>query len=220
MVYERGMEQKPSPGPAQRIVGLTGGIAAGKSTVGRLLRELGAAVVDADEVARVVVAPGRPAYQELRQAFGDDILQPGAEDQGQLRPLDRARLAALAFNDPEARRRLNQITHPAIAAESARLINDLFAAGHTVVIYEATLIAENGLHRGLAGVIVVDLPEDEQLRRAIQRGLPEAQARARMAAQATRQERLAIATWVIDNRGSEADTRARVAALWDQLRAP
>lgn len=199
-----------------RIVGLTGGLAAGKSTVGRLLRQLGAAVVDADEVARAVVEPGRPAYHELRREFGDEIL---TKEPGPNPPIDRARLAERVFADDEARRRLNAITHPAIAAESAARIAALGAAGHSAVIYEATLIVENGLYRGLGGLIVVDLPEDEQLRRAVQRGLGEPQARLRMQAQATRVERLAVADWVIDNRGSEAETRARVAEVWADIQA-
>lgn len=210
------MAEEQSSGP--RIVGLTGGLAAGKSTVGRVLRQLGAAVVDADEVARAVVEPGRPAYEELRRAFGDEILEAAAPG-GQGRPIDRAKLAERVFTDEAARRRLNAITHPAIAAESAHRIAALGAAGHQVVIYEATLIVENGLHRGLGGLIVVDLPEDEQLQRAVQRGLPEPQARQRMQAQASRVERLAVADWVIDNRGSEAETRARVAEIWAELKA-
>lgn len=205
-------------GPAPRLIGLTGGLASGKSTVGKMLRELGAAVVDADEVAKAVVEPGKPAYWEIVAAFGPEILLPSADPQNPA-PIDRTRLAERVFSDEEARRKLNGITHPEIAAESARRIQEYFAKGHQVVVYEVTLLVENGLDRGLAGVIVVDVPEELQLQRAIERGLSEGQARLRIRAQAQRTQRLRAATWVIDNSKDMEATREAVASLWRQILA-
>lgn len=200
--------------PRTRVIGLTGGIASGKSTVGRILRSLGAEVIDADEVARAVVEPGRPAYKKIVAEFGPEILKPAAQG---LPPIDRERLAARVFSDDEARRRLNSITHPEIGAESARRMQEFAARGGGVVIYEATLLVENKAYLGLDGLIVVDIPETLQLERAIHRGLPQAQAEARMRAQATRRERRSAANWLIDNQGDEAATRSQVEALWPEL---
>lgn len=209
-----------------RLIGLTGGIASGKSTVGRLLRQLGAVVVDADEVAREVVEPGRPAYERIVAAFGREVLKaspPPPVDAADSAtpappPLDREKLAARVFGDETARRRLNQITHPEIAAESGRRIAAAATAGAPVIVYEVPLLVENNLQHGLNGVIVVDVPEELQLARAVQRGgLTQAQAQARMAAQLPRAERLRAANWVIDNRGDEDATAAQVAAIWPAL---
>lgn len=209
------MDRAETKTSAPRIIGLTGGLASGKSTVGRLLRQMGAEVIDADQVAREVVEPGLPAYHAIVAAFGREVLSPGPGAQ----PIDRARLAERVFSDEEARRRLNAITHPEIAAESARRISAAGARGVPVVIYEATLIVENGLYRGLSGVIVVDLSAEEQVRRAVVRGLSESQARLRLMAQAERAARLAVADWVIDNSGSEEQTRAQVAQVWADIQA-
>lgn len=195
-----------------RLVGLTGGLASGKSTVASLLRSLGAEVVDADEVAREVVQPGRPAYRQIVATFGAEVVAADGT-------LDRARLAERVFSDEGSRRQLNAIMHPEIAAESARRIQALFSRGVPVVIYEATLIVENGLHHGLGGLIVVDLPPEEQLRRAVQRGLSESQARLRMMAQADREARRQAATWIIDNSGDREALRAQVEAVWSEIRA-
>lgn len=205
-----------------RVIGLTGGIASGKSTVGRQLRQLGAVVVDADEVARAVVEPGRPAYERIIAAFGTEVLKdgvsPAAADAAVLPPIDREKLAARVFSDKAARLRLNQLTHPEIAAESGRRIAAAATAGAPVIIYEVPLLVENNLQHGLDGVIVVDVPEEVQLARAVQRGgLTTEQARARMAAQSTRADRLRAANWVIDNRGDEAATTAQVTAAWPSL---
>ncbi|MDW8284096.1 MAG: dephospho-CoA kinase, partial [Myxococcales bacterium] len=194
-----------------RLVGLTGGLASGKSTVASLLRALGAEVVDADEVAREVAQPGRPAYRQIVATFGPEVVAADGT-------LDRARLAERVFSDEASRRQLHAIMHPEIAAESARRIQALFGRGVPVVIYEATLIVENGLHHGLAGLIVVDLPPEEQLRRAVQRGLSESQARLRMMAQADRETRRQAATWIIDNSGDREALRPQVEAVWKQIR--
>jgi dephospho-CoA kinase len=206
--------------PHIRVFGLTGGIASGKSTIGRMFRALGAMVIDADEVARAVVEPGRPAYEKIVATFGADILKPAdALHPDAPRPIDRERLAARVFADAAARKTLNAITHPEIAAESARRIQDFAAAtqGRGVAIYEATLLVENQSYLGLDGLIVVDVPEEVQLERAVMRGMDRAQAEARMRAQAGRSERQAAANWLIDNQGSEEATRHTVEAIWREI---
>jgi dephospho-CoA kinase len=197
--------------PATRIIGLTGGIASGKSTVARFLAELGAPVVDADRLAREVVEPGQPALAELVREFGEDILFPDGT-------LDRKKLGAIVFADAGKRARLNAITHPRIAAQGQAEIARHVAAGAPIVIYEAPLIVENGLHHGLGGLIVVSLPEDVQLRRVMARdNLDETAAKARLAAQFPLEKKLAAATHVVDNAGTPEQTRAQVEALWRQL---
>lgn len=200
-----------------RIIGLTGGIASGKSTVAKTLRELGAVIVDADEVARFVVEPGRPAYEKLIAAFGAEILQPANPHAANAAPpIDRERLAARVFADEAARQMLNAITHPEIAKESARRLQAQISGGG-VAIYEAPLIVENKLQAGLGGLIVVDVPEEIQFERAVKRGLSPAQAEARMRSQVSRKERLAAANWIIDNRGEEALTRRQTEAVWNDI---
>jgi len=195
-----------------RVIGLTGGIASGKSTVAAMLRELGAAIVDADGLARAVVAPGSPAADEIRARFGGSVF---TDDGG----LDRKKLGALIFDDEEARRDLGRITHPRIAAASQTAIAELAARGADPIFYEAALLVENGLHRGLAGLVVVAIPEDLQLARLMQRdGLEEPEARKRLASQAPLVDKLAAATWIIDNSQSLAETRSQVEALWTELR--
>lgn len=199
------------------VIGLTGGIASGKSTVGKMLRQLGAEVIDADEVARAVVAPGRPAYEKLVETFGKEILKPVDPSSPEAAPaIDRERLAALVFHDESARQKLNAITHPEIAAESAQRIVEIGERGG-IAIYEATLLVENKVYRGLDGLIVVDIPEAMQLERAHKRGLPLPQAEARMRAQARRADRLALANWVIDNQGDDASTQKQVAKVWEEI---
>jgi dephospho-CoA kinase len=200
-----------------RVIGLTGGIASGKSTVGKLLRAHGAVVVDADEVARAVVEPGAPAYERIVAAFGPEILQPATAD-GASPPLDREKLAARVFADPAARAQLNKLTHPAIAAESGRRLAAAALAGAPLLVYEVPLLVENNLQHGLSGVLVVDVPEEVQIERAMQRsGMSRAQAQARVAAQSSRAARLAVANWVVDNHGDPAATVAQVDALWPAL---
>ena len=199
-----------------RIIGLTGGIASGKSSVGRLLRSLGACVIDADEIARVVVEPGRPAYEKIVAAFGPEILQPGAAGTA-LPPLDRAKLAARVFSDPQARATLNAITHPEIGQESARRMQEALVQGAPLVVYEATLLVENHSYLGFDGLLVVDLPEALQIERAVLRGLPRDQAEARLQAQTSRAARRAAANWLVENQGDEAALRASVEALYPQL---
>lgn len=211
----------PSAGVGRTlIVGLTGGLASGKSTVGKILRSLGTEVVDADELARYVVEPGRTAYRRIVEEFGDGVLEPAGSEQAQLPAIDRAKLAARVFGDEDARKLLNRITHPEIARESAQRIAAASARGAVVVIYEAPLIVENNLYHGMDGVIVVDVPEELQIERAMRRsGLTREQAEARLRAQATRQARLAVASWVIDNSGGVDALRPQVEAVWTELQA-
>lgn len=197
---------------AQRTVrvGLTGGIGSGKSEVARMLARRGAVVVDADQVARQIVEPGQPALAEIATAFGPELI--GADG-----ALDRAGLAAVVFNDPDALARLNAITHPRIA-ERTRQLFDAAPPG-SVLVYDMPLLVENGLADGWDLVVVVDAPDDVRVQRLTEyRGLPESDVRARMAAQATREERNAAADLVLDNSGDRAELLAQVEALWEGLR--
>jgi dephospho-CoA kinase len=194
-----------------RVFGLTGGIASGKSTVAQLFRTLDVAVVDADLIARELVMPGQPALAEIFATFGDSVRAANGS-------LDRAKLGELVFGDATKRAVLNAILHPKIAERSALGIQKLAASGHKAAIYEAALIVENGLHKALAGLIVVSASPEHQLRRLMQRdGLTENDARARMAAQAPLAEKLAAATWVINNDGTKAETEAQVKQIHTQL---
>ena len=196
-------------------VGLTGGIGSGKSTVSARLAELGAVILDADKAARAVVEPGTPGLAAITAAFGAGVL--GADGS-----LDRARLAGIVFNDEAALGRLNAITHPLIrewiaAAEEAAIRAE---GDDVVLVHDVALLAEWGRAKEFDLVIVVDVPAETQLERLTgPRGMAEEQARARMAAQATREERLAVADIVIDNSGSRADLDRRIAEVWAQLRA-
>ena len=195
-----------------RVIGLTGGIASGKTTVSATLRELGATVLDADAVARAVVEPGQPALAEIVAVWGPEVL--GADGR-----LDRKKLAARVFASPAERARLNAITHPRVGAETARQLAALAAAGTEVVIYDVPLLVESKLHLGMNGVIVVAVPEAVQLARLMARdGLTEAEARLRLSAQLPLADKLAVADWVIDNSGSFEDTRRRTFEVWQDIR--
>ena len=192
------------------VVGLTGGIGSGKSTVAGLLAGRGARVLDADAVAREVVAPGSPVHEEVVRRFGQSV----EADDG---TLDRAGLAALVFADEQARDDLNHIVHPAVRDEVLRRLAAAEAADpHAVVVLDIPLLAELGPDRyPLEGVIVVDLPVDVAVDRLqADRGFSEADARARVAAQATRAERRAIADVVIDNSGDLEQLEAEVDRVW------
>ena len=183
---------------AVHVIGLTGGIASGKSTVARLLAERGAAIVDADLLARQIVEPGQPALTDLIARFGIGILLPDGQ-------LDRKRLGTIAFADATARADLGKITHPRIAAASAAAIATWSDAGANVVFYEAALLVENRAHLGLAGLVVVVASPEVQQRRIIERdGLGTDEAAARIAAQASVEAKIAAATWVVHNDGDRA----------------
>lgn len=190
-------------------VGLTGGIGSGKSTVARMLAERGAVIVDADQIARDLVEPGSEALAALVQEFGPEILT----DDGSLA---RARLAAIAFADPEGTRRLNDVMHPRIRAEGQRRIAE--QPGAQVVVYDMPLLVETGQTDLVDLVVVVDLPAEEQVRRAVElRGLDEEDVRRRMQVQVSREERLAAADVIIDNAGSIDATARQVDDLWTRL---
>ena len=194
----------------QLRVGLTGGIGAGKSEVSRRLASYGAVVIDADAVAREVVAPGAPGLAEVVQEFGPDVLRADGS-------LDRDRLGELVFADEPRRMRLNAIIHPRVGERMAELERQ--AGGAPVIVHDVPLLAENHLAGGFDEVVVVDVPPRIQLERlARERGMPRAQAEARMRAQASREERLAIATIVVDNSGSLAELDREVGELWAELR--
>lgn len=181
------------------MIGLTGGIASGKSAVAALLRQRGAAVVDADELARRVVAPGQPALAELVVRFGPEILLADGQ-------LDRKKLGSIVFADAAARADLDRITHPRIAQLSQQEIAAAAAAGASLVFYEAALLIENGLHRTLDGVLLVAAPLEVQRQRLMQRdGLSREAANARIAAQLPLAAKREAATWIIDNRGDRAE---------------
>lgn len=197
-------------------VGLTGGIGSGKSEVSKRLAALGAVVVDADKAAREVVEPGTPGLARIAEAFGPGVLRADGA-------LDRAKLAEIVFADEAARGRLNAIVHPLVHEHMRATEEAAVRAGgdEAVIVHDIPLLAEGGEQRrgGFDLVIVVDVPSDVQVERLAARGLPEEQARARMAAQATRERRLAIADIVIDNSGTLADLDRRVAEVWTDLRA-
>jgi dephospho-CoA kinase len=196
-----------------RVIGLTGGIASGKSTVARMLTSRGAAVVDADLLARQVVEPGQPALGELVARFGAAILTADGR-------LDRKRLAAVAFADPAARADLERITHPRIAAASAAAIATWDDAGANVVFYEAALLVERRSHLGMAGLIVVAAPPEAQRARVIERDqMTSAEADARIAAQAPLADKIAAATWVIENTGDLAALEREVARVVGDIEA-
>lgn len=189
-------------------IGLTGGIGSGKSTVAAMLAEHGATVIDADAIARELVEPGGVALAELVTEFGPRILREDGT-------LSRGELAALAFGDPRATARLNEIMHPLIRAEAARR---LAASTSDVVVYDMPLLVETGQRDLVDLVVVVDVPEEMQVDRAVRlRGLDEADVRRRMEVQATRADRLAAADVVVDNAGDLAATVAQVEALWRQI---
>jgi dephospho-CoA kinase len=191
-------------------VGLTGGIGAGKSEVSRRLASYGAVVIDADAVAREVVAPGTPGLAEVVQAFGPEVLRSDGT-------LDRDRLGELVFADESLRMKLNAITHPRVGERMAELERQ--AGEVPVIVHDVPLLAENHLAGRFDEVVVVDVPPRIQAERlARERGMSKAQAEARMRAQAPREDRLAIATIVVDNSGSLAELDREVGELWAELR--
>ena len=192
--------------------GLTGGIGSGKSEVSRRLAAHGAVIIDADVAARAVVAPGTPGLARVAEAFGADVLGPDGT-------LDRERLGAIVFADPASRAALNSIVHPLVGEWMQAAERDAVAAdGDVIVVHDVPLLAENRRAGGFDLVIVVDVPPELQLERLVaQRGMTPDQARARIAAQASREQRLAVADLVIDNSGSLADLDRRVAEVWADL---
>lgn len=188
-------------------IGLTGGIASGKSTVARMLRDAGLHLLDADVIAREVVEPGTPALEAIVEAFGPDILTPEGT-------LDRGALGARVFGDDEALATLNGIVHPAVGTRTAELLDAARERGEPLVIYDAALLVENKIYRMMDGLIVVALPRESQRARLMARdGLDAKAADARIDSQMPLEEKVAVADWVIDNAGSLENTRDQVNAL-------
>ena len=193
---------KHSPGSGTLVIGLTGGIASGKSTVAELFAELGATVIDTDIIARDVVMPGQPALTEIRDAFGEAMIEADGS-------LDRAAMRRLVFADAEARRRLEAIVHPRIQDETYRLSSRASGEYQLIVV---PLLVKSPLRSFVDRILVVDCDEDTQIARLLARDAEsEDQARRILAAQASREERLAIADDVVNNGGDLASTRAQAA---------
>lgn len=193
-----------------RRIGLTGGVGSGKSSVAKMLAERGALVIDADALAREVVAPGSEGLAEIVAAFGPQMLLPDGS-------LDRQALADIVFDDPEARTTLNAITHPRIATRTAEIMKA--AAPGQVVVHDVPLLVENELAPAYDLVVVVIASPETRLARLAERGMPGEEARRRMAAQATDDERRAVADVVIDNDGTWTDLQAQVERLWERINA-
>ncbi|WP_405410443.1 dephospho-CoA kinase [Streptomyces decoyicus] len=192
-------------------VGLTGGIGAGKSEVSRLLASYGAVIVDADKIAREVVEPGTPGLAAVVAEFGDGVLTPDGS-------LDRPKLGGIVFSDPEKLKALNAIVHPLVGARSAEL--EASAGPDAVVVHDVPLLTENGLAPLYDLVVVVDAAVGTQLDRLVRlRGMAEDEAKSRMAAQATREQRLEVADLVIDNDGPLEALEPQVRAVWERLRS-
>src|SRR5262245_29908003 len=190
------------------MVGLTGGIGSGKSTVARLLEARGAVVVDADEIARQVVEPGMPALRKLAERFGSDILNGDGS-------LDRAALAAKAFVTEDDRKDLEAITHPAIGEEFLRQVGA--APEGAVVVHDVPLLVESKRGLQYAAVIVVEAPLEVRLDRLEARGVPRDDAQRRIALQASDEDRRQVATWVVDNAGDLAALESQIEKIWAEL---
>jgi dephospho-CoA kinase len=193
------------------VVGLTGGIGSGKSTVSSALAALGAVIIDADATARELQEPGGGLFDAMVDLFGPDVLDADGR-------LDRAAIAAKVFPDPELLKRLNAITHPAIGAAIRAKMRAHVGSGNVVVL-DVPLLIENSRYP-VAGVAVVDLPVEVAVARLVSsRGMDEADARARIARQATREERLAKADYVIDNSGDWEALRGQIGPLWEWMQS-
>jgi len=194
------------------LVGLTGGIGSGKSTVARLLEKRGAVVCDADLLAREAVAPGTPGHAAVIERFGADVLAPGGE-------LDREALASIVFADPSARRDLEQIVHPEVRrlfAEGSEAYRDT----DRVVVFSAPLLVESGMHTAFEILVVVSATVATQIERLMrQRGMSEASIRARIDAQAPLEDKAAVADFIVDNEGTLDDLESQIERLWNDLAA-
>jgi len=193
------------------LVGLTGGIGSGKSTVARMLEERGAVVFDADALAREAVAPGTRGHDAVVERFGANVLAPGGE-------LDREALASIVFADPAARRDLESIVHPEVRRLFAQGC-EAYQGSDRVVVFSAPLLVETGMHTAFEVLVVVSAPVHTQVERLLRdRGMSEEQVRARIAAQAPLEEKAAVADVLVDNDGTLDDLRVRVDRLWNDLR--
>jgi dephospho-CoA kinase len=197
--------------PGVLRIGLTGGIGSGKSTVSRLLEQRGAVIVDADAIAREVVAPGTPGLAAVVEAFGDGVVAPDGS-------LDRPALAAVVFADPDARKRLDAIVHPLVRARATEVA--AAAPADAVVVNDVPLLVETGQAGSYDLVLVVEADPATWVARLVQRGLTAEDARARMAAQATDEQRRAVADVVLDNSGTPEELEAQVDRFWADRVAP
>ncbi|MFI5322197.1 MAG: dephospho-CoA kinase [Thermodesulfobacteriota bacterium] len=196
-----------------KVIGLTGNIASGKSSVAAMFEGLGARIIDADEIARLVVEPGKPAWNEIIDRFGKDILEPGGT-------IDRKKLGEIIFNDQEKRMTLNEITHPRIIGKIREVVNEGRKENIPVVIIEAALIVEKGGLRDLIdGLIVVTADEETQIGRLIrEKGYSRKEAVSRLSAQMPAREKVKFADYIIDNSGPLETTRKQVLDLWEVIR--
>ncbi|HUY74871.1 MAG TPA: dephospho-CoA kinase [Candidatus Dormibacteraeota bacterium] len=191
-----------------KLIGLTGGVGSGKSTVADMLRELGAEVVDADEAAHAAYSPGSSGFDSVVREFGRDYARDGS--------IDRARLGELVFHDDDARRRLNAIVHPLVRDWMAHRTAEAAERGAEIVVHDVPLLFENGLEAMYEEVILVYVPAAVQLERLVSgRGVPEDRAQAMIAAQMPMDEKRRLARLVVDNSGTREETREQVKRLWD-----
>ncbi len=193
-----------------KLIGLTGGVGSGKSTVAEILRALGATVIDADEAAHAVYEPGTPGFDAVVAEFGAEYVRDGR--------IDRARLGRLVFDDPVARARLNAIVHPLVREWMTERTREAIERGDEIVVQDVPLLYENGLDGLFSSVVLVYAPPDVQLRRLVEgRGVPEDRARAMIAAQMPIDEKRRRAHHVIDNGGTREETRRQVEDMWAQM---
>ena len=192
--------------------GLTGGIASGKSTVARILGELGCVVIDADGVVRDLYRPGAAGHRALVERYGAQVLREDGE-------IDRPKLSALALGTPNGARELNELIHPLVIVEEQRRMNAADDGSDRVVVVEATLLLESGGRARYDRIVVVDLDPEEQVRRGTARGMEETEVRLRMSRQMPREERVAQADYIVSSEGSLSDTRARTEAVHRALLA-
>jgi dephospho-CoA kinase len=196
-----------------QVIGLTGGIASGKSTVARILKKAGAVIIDADRIARDVVKKGLPAYQKIIDTFGDKVVSPDGE-------IDRGVLGDIIFNDPQKKQLLNRIAHPYVSKETNLQLKHIEKTHpNTIVILDIPLLLEAQMHKNLYEVIVVYVPEHTQIKRLMQRdGISEADALARVRSQMPIEEKKDLATIVIDNSGTREDTRKRTLEIFKRFK--
>ncbi|HZD41551.1 MAG TPA: dephospho-CoA kinase [Terriglobales bacterium] len=196
-----------------KLIGLTGGIASGKSTVAAILARLGAAVINADELSREVVQPGKEAWKEIVDLFGPEILQKD-------NTLDRRKLRKIVFDRPAARKQLEAIIHPRVRALAEAKIQELATAGHSVIVYEVPLLFEVQLHHWLRPVILVACDANTQKTRLRQRDrLTETEAQKHIKAQMSLDEKRKLADYIIENNGSFEELEHRVQSVLDETKA-
>ena len=196
-----------------KLVGLTGGIASGKSTVAAILRRLGASIVNADELSREVVQPGQDAWNEITKSFGSEILQ---EDM----TLDRKKLRKIVFDNPEARKKLEAIIHPRVRALAERRIGELAASGSSVIVYEVPLLFEAQIHLWLRPVILVACNIDTQKKRLLERDhLTKLEAQQHLDAQMSLEEKRKLADYIIENNGAMEDLEQQVRTVLQKIQA-